>query len=141
MISLEILDSPLFMDRNGISLKSKPMVAEIVRQVNAESGLVATIKAVGTAFSGLCLVFLLMLFMFLFFLTGLDDPYMWSFINTLQLITHLQLINVKLPGNAALFFNLLMGLFRFNYLPNLWTIDAFGLKLSPSPIPVFQQAG
>ena len=48
----------------------------------------------------------LMSFTYFLILTGgKEDPFLWCFLETMQLLTHIQLINVKIPGNAALFFN------------------------------------
>ena len=58
---------------------------------------------------------------------------------TMQLLTHIQLIDVKIPGNAALFFNRNNKLFRYDFFPNEWVAELFELPLKPSPIPVFLQ--
>lgn len=39
-------------------------------------------------------------------------------INTLQLIFHLPLVNIKMPGDAALFFNLGIDFFKWDFLPD-----------------------
>ena len=57
----------------------------------------------------------------------------------MQLLTHIQLINVKIPGNAALFLNINNKLFRYDFFPNQWVADVFNLKLIPSPVPEFIQ--
>jgi hypothetical protein len=48
---------------------------------------------------------------------------------------------VKLPGNAGLFFNLVMPPFSFYFVPNAgdWIVNTLGLELSPSPMIVFLQ--
>jgi hypothetical protein len=76
---------------------------------------------------------------FIFFLamsTG-DDPYLWCFLDTMQLLTHLQLINIKLPSNAAIFMNWTSPFFRFDYIKGNWQNSWFGLQFKPSPLPVF----
>lgn len=73
-------------------------------------------------------------FYFIWITNGREDPYLWSFLNTMQLLTHIQLVNVKIPGNIALFLNMNNQYFRYNFFPNEWILDKFGLKLSPSPI-------
>ena len=79
-----------------------------------------------------------MFFLYFIVLTGgREDPYLWSFLETMQLLTHIQLINVKIPGNAALFLNLNNRLFRYDFFPNEWVADALDLELVPSPIPVW----
>ena len=38
----------------------------------------------------------------------------------MQLLTHILLINVKIPGNAALFFNIVMPIFRFDFFTDVF---------------------
>lgn len=79
-------------------------------------------------------------FIYFIYLTGgKEDPYLWSFLEVMQILTHIQLINVKIPGNAALFLNLNNKLFRYDFFPNAWIPDFLGLDLIPSPVPVFIQ--
>ena len=79
-------------------------------------------------------------FVYFIILTGgKEDPYLWSFLETMQLLTHIQLINVKVPGNAALFLNLNNKLFRYDFFPTDWVSELFNLELVPSPLPVFIQ--
>jgi hypothetical protein len=47
-------------------------------------------------------------------------------------------MNVKLPGNAALFMNFISPIFRFDYIQKDWVNKVFRLKFNPSPLPVFQ---
>lgn len=46
-------------------------------------------------------------------------------------------MNVKLPGNAALFMNVISPIFRFDYIQKEWVNNFLGLKFKPSPLPVF----
>lgn len=86
-------------------------------------------------------VFAILCFIFFFYLGGVNNAYLWSFINTIQLMFHLPLINVKMPGNAAYLMNLLMNLARFDFIPNSWVRKMFGLKYSPTPSEPYDQAG
>ena len=50
-------------------------------------------------------------------------------------------MNVKLPGNAALFMNVISPIFRFDFIADSWVNKAFRLPFNPSSLPVFQQVG
>ena len=82
---------------------------------------------------------------FLYFILANGErelPYIYNFMSTMNLLTHILLINVKIPGNAALFFNLVWPVFSFYWVPESsgWVKNWFNLGISPSKITVFLQA-
>lgn len=72
-------------------------------------------------------VVILLLAIYFHYVSCHGNAYLWSFINSAQLMFHLPLVNVDMPGNAAYFCNILMGAGRLELLPGEWLESAFGL--------------
>ena len=111
---------------------------DIVRQIDGDENVVEKLSTVTTYFTIAWVIIGGLSFIYFILLTGgKEEPYLWGFLETMQLLTHIQLINVKVPGNAALFLNENNQLFRYDFFGNKWVQDLFGLDLVPSPLPVF----
>ena len=97
-----------------------PTVVEfdIIRQIDEDEPEARLIINCSTLVVYCSLLFVIITFLYFTLATrGREDPYIWNFLSTMQLLTHILLINVKIPGNAALFFNLVMPPFRFDFIP------------------------
>jgi hypothetical protein len=99
------------------------------------------IKKTTKIIKGVVVAWTLLCFIFFCYVGGANNAFLWSFLCTIQLMFHLPLINVDLPGNAAFFVNILMSLGRYELLPTEWMRNLFNLSLSPTPEPAFEQAG
>ena len=113
---------------------------DIIRQIDGNDKEAKALMTTSKAVIYIVILFVVIAFIFFTLATkGHNDPYIWNFIYTMQLFTHILLINVKIPGNAALFLNLVMPIFRFDFFINApkWVANWFSLPLSPSPILVF----
>lgn len=141
-LQIEILDTPLFMDASGLKVKSNTIVeSAIVRQIDPLDDSVSAIKASSVGFGATSIALVVGVLIFFMIVTGSDDPFVWSFINTIQLLTHGQLLSVKMAGNVALFMNTLIGIFRFDFIKSTTFTRKTGHGLSPSPHPSFLQGG
>ena len=118
---------------------------DIIRQIDGNKKEAHVLENCSTFIVWISVLFVVLALIYFTIATGgQQDPYIWNFLYTMQLLTHILLINVKIPGNAALFFNLMMPVFRFDYFTRAarWVVaDWFNLPLSPSPIIVFLQQG
>lgn len=82
----------------------------------------------------------LVAFFFLYMGKG-NITYLYSFICSTQMLMHLPLINVNLPGNAAYFMNTLMKLGRFEFFENTWLAELTGVDKDYTNMEQFEQAG
>ena len=140
-IRITIRDPKTVTDPDADDIKAPTVIIQdIVRQIDENEPSVQTLTDITHIFQIVWVVVGVSSFIYFIILTGgKEDPYLWSFLQTMQLLTHIQLINVKIPGNAALFYNINNSLFRYDFFPNEWVAELFDLPLKPSPIPEFIQ--
>lgn len=137
-IQFSIVDPNFYRDPKGkIDQAMQSVDGDIIRQIDENTRQVEVVKKTTFFVKAICIVIFLLVFVFFVALSDGDDPYLWSFLDTMQLLTHLQLINVKLPAVAAIFLNWVGPIFRFDYIKGNWMHGFFGLRFHASPIPVF----
>jgi len=95
--------------RQGTTLRK-----EIKRQIEPHQG--EAVKVLSTVLS-VILRLLIFISFFAFLLLGGDMVPFWAMVNTLQLLIHLPLMNVEIPGFAALFLKGLLDVTRFEFVP------------------------
>ncbi len=59
---------------------------------------------------------------------------LWGLVNTLQLITHLPLYNINMPGNAVTFFSAIIGVTNFDIIPAAEILNWF-MEFDPDNKP------
>jgi len=91
------------------------------------------ISASGAILSRILLAIILVVALLMVCMSG-SLAYLWSFINTMQILTHAPLMNLRFDGYSAMFIKPLLDIFRFNWLPIEMYLDKFfGFdSLSPS---------
>jgi len=87
----------------------------LLRQIKYDTS--AKVIQQGSFVFALALAALFLLVAFLLFCLSGKLMYVWSFINTMQILVHTPLMAVQMPGNLALFLKVPLNIFRFNWLP------------------------
>jgi len=89
---------------------------DIIRQIAKDDPVAQKLEKSADWIVYVSVIFVVLALIYFTYLSGGEqDPYIWNFLYTLQLLTHILLINVRIPGNAALFLNAVMPVFRFDF--------------------------
>ena len=101
-----------FVSEEGYEVKQgQTLRTEIVRQVPVKEARYLSSFAVAVGYMILCFIFLGLL---LAICVDADTVPFWAFYDTMQLLTHLPLANVSMPGQTAVFLSTLASMLRFN---------------------------
>ena len=124
--------------RQGTTLRK-----EIKRQIEPQQG--EALEFLSTVFSVLLRAVILIGFLACLLLGGEMVPF-WAMVNTLQILIHLPLINVEIPGFTALFLKGLLDVTRFEFVPldglvNILTGYRPDAETEGGLNPVFEQYG
>ena len=103
-----------FVSEEGYEVKQgQTLRTEIVRQVPVDESRYLSVFSV---FIGSIVIAFIFLGLLMAICVDADTVPIWGFYDTLQLLTHLPLANVSMPGQTAMFLSTLARMLRFNVL-------------------------